>query len=115
LNADEEQPSGSTVDVFLAPVPSYGWVRYSEKDIWAYTAPLAPGAEDELVITHFGSTQEPILFSQQEIGEIQKFYVRIDSHHLYPYGLVPEGDEMNNVAGPVDLWSRRMYLPLALR
>ena len=39
------------------------------------------------------------------------FYVKIDNHKDYPYGLVPESDEMNNVWPPPCL----IYLPLALR
>jgi uncharacterized repeat protein (TIGR01451 family) len=96
---------GFFVDIFIAPVPSYPWVRYSEKDIFAAVAPIAPGAERVVVVTHGG-------FSLQELVEIQAFYAKVDNHHFYPYGLVPEFSEMNNVAGPVSPWSHYVYLPL---
>jgi hypothetical protein len=115
LNPDlQGRPAGSTVDIFIAPVPSYPWERYSEKDMWAYDRPLPPGEQETLVIKHFGSTGEPITFTEQEIGEIQAFCVRADSHHLYPYGLVPESDEWNNVEC-IDPWSYYIYLPMALK
>ena len=122
--------SGFYVDVFIAPVPSYPWVRFSEKDIWDGVGPLAPGVEYTLVITQTHSSKEPIQFTEQEMREeIEAFYAKADNYAdpiwnedrtriigwTRLYGIVPEHNEMNNVAGPVDPGLRRVYLPLVLK
>jgi len=108
-NPNSNPLSGFWVDVFIAPVASYPWERYS--DIYAGVLPLAPGAVDTLTITHDG-------FSKQEIEQIPGFYVKVDNHADYPYGLVPESDEMNNLGEPISPIGpplNSVYLPLVLR
>jgi len=100
--------AGLWIDVFIAPVASYPWERYSEKGLFAGMPALAPGATHALTLTHGG-------FSEEEIQEIHSFYVKVDNHELYPYGLVPEFNEMNNLGEPIDPWLARMYLPLILK
>jgi uncharacterized repeat protein (TIGR01451 family) len=100
--------SGFCVDVFGSTVASYGWDRYSDIDVWDYAPPLAPGAEHTLTLTRGG-------LSVQELTQIEEFYVRVDNHEEHAYGLVPESNEMNNVAGPISPWLHTIYLPLVLR
>ena len=100
---------GFWVDIFIDEIPPYPWIRYSEKDLFDAIPPLAPGVQGTVVITHSG-------FSTHEIhGEIVAFYAKVDNHEQYPYGLVPESDEMNNVAGPVLPGFYYAYLPLVQR
>ena len=109
LNPDVQTGmAGLWVDVFIAPVASYPWERYSEKGLFAGMPALAPGATHALTLTRDG-------FSEEEIQEIHSFYVKVDNHELYPYGLVPEFNEMNNLGEPIDPWLARMYLPLILK
>jgi len=126
-----DNKAGYWVDVFIAPVPSYPWVRLSEKAIYDGVDPLAPGVEYTLVITRTGPLENPrvlIQFSKEEIrDEIEAFYVKVDNHAdpiiedgriigwTRLYGIVPECDEMNNLGGPVGLGFSHVYLPLALR
>lgn len=123
--------AGFWVDVFITPVASYPWERYSEKDIWAGAPALAPGAEYTLVITLTGTSKQPIQFSEQEIWEeIEEFYVKVDNYAepveneegriigwTSLYGLVPEYDEMNNLGMPInpDSGLYHIYLPLTCR
>ena len=97
---------GFWVDVFIAPVASYPFERYSEKNIYASPSPLAPGARLTMTISYTAG------FAVQEV---QAFYVKVDNHGLYPYGLVPESNEWNNVAGPIAPEMYRVYLPLVCR
>jgi hypothetical protein len=103
---------GFWVDVFIAPVASYPFIRYSEKGIYEGVPALAPGATYTLVITltgPFERIREPIQFNQQELKEIHEFYVKVDNHADHPYGLVPESDEMNNLGVPIALRPHRIY------
>jgi uncharacterized repeat protein (TIGR01451 family) len=104
-NPDTE--GGFYVDVFTATVPSYPFVRYSE--IYTVVYPLAPGAGKTIVLTYPG-------FSEEQIREqIQAFYVKADNYEpmggTYLWGLVPEYDEMNNVAYVVPLTARFTATP----
>jgi len=116
---------GFWVDVFIAPVASYPWERYSEKNIFASVPPLAPGLQYTLVITYGG-------FSEHEISEeIEQFYAKVDNyaepifvdHKIIGwtrfYGIVPECDEMNNLGGPIHPQlgpnARYIFLPLVLK
>ena len=109
-----DNQSGFYVDVFIAPVASYPYDRDGE--FFESAPPIAPGLEHTVIIIHSSG------FSEQEIQEgIQGFYVKVDNHNLYPYGLVPERDEMNNVEGPVYPWlqpevnANDVYLPLIFK
>ena len=111
---------GFWVDVFIAPVASYPFERYGE--FYAGVPPIAPGLQHTLVITHSG-------FSEGEIqGEIEAFYAKVDNYAepildgegrvtgwTRLYGLVPEYNEMNNIGGPIELWSHRVYLPMIVK
>jgi uncharacterized repeat protein (TIGR01451 family) len=88
------------VDVFTAPVASYpcqcsGMVSKTCNPIGAGCQP------DPLVITHVINSS----------GHSPVFYVKVDNYTSYPYGLVPEFNEMNNVA----VWPPRALLPIVLR
>ena len=110
--------AGSAVDIFIAPVASYPWERYSEKDIWAFFPAIAPGAQETVVITLTGTSKQLVQFDEQEIKEeIQEFYAKVDNFNVHPYGLVPEYNEMNNIMGPVSPYpdSSRICLPLVLK
>jgi uncharacterized repeat protein (TIGR01451 family) len=124
LNPDEG--GGTSVDVYIAPVASYDPGRYSEKSIWDYIPPVAPGMTSTLVMTLTrggeGEPTGPITFTEEELTRthdlryFQRFYARVDSHLWHPYGLVPEYNEMNNVATvPAEPWRYYINLPLALR
>jgi hypothetical protein len=99
---------GTWVDVFIAPVDSYPWQRYSEKNIFAQVPPLASGVERPIVIRYSQG------FSEQELSQIQAFYAKVDNHSENPYGLVPEADEFNNVQVFTPR-PYRIYIPLVLR
>ena len=50
--------------------------------------------------------------------EIQEFWAKVDNQQLYPYGLVPEYNEMNNLGPPIPLAAPldlQVYLPLISR
>ena len=92
---------GWYLDVFSAPVASYPYDRNGF--VWATLYDIQPGATRTVVLRH--------TFTERQRAGIEKFFVKVDNHHLHPYGLVPESDEMNNV------WEslRRVYLPVVLR
>jgi hypothetical protein len=111
---------GFWVDVFTDSVPSYPWQRYV--DIFTATHRLAPGAQETVVLTHPGFSEEQIR------AQIKAFYVKVDNyaepvedefgridHWTRLYGIVPEYDEMNNLAGPVYLGLQHTYLPIVLK
>jgi uncharacterized repeat protein (TIGR01451 family) len=98
---------GFHVDVFTSAIASYPCEEYG----FAFGSPpaLMPGAQYTQVFTHAGLTLE-------QLAEIvEGFYVRVDNDISHPYGLVPESDEWNNVAGPLSIWSHSTYLPLVSR
>ncbi|MBC7226320.1 MAG: DUF11 domain-containing protein [Thermoflexales bacterium] len=97
---------GFWVDVFTDPVPSYPCESYGFA--YAGVSALAPGGRYTVTLVYNG-------FTAQEIQGIREFYARVDNHRQYPYGLVPESDEMNNVAGPLTLRPYVVYLPLVCR
>jgi len=104
---------GFFVDVFTAPVPSYPNAGYSQKNIWAGVDPLMPGASYTLVMTvtrdfSTGQPTGPIQFTQEEIDALEGLYVKVDTDNL-----VPEGDEMNNVTEPSNVFYT--YMPLILK
>jgi uncharacterized repeat protein (TIGR01451 family) len=89
------------VHVFTASVASYPFDRDGE--FHAEVAPIEPGFKSPpLVIT-------TPLITPSDRGPV--FYIKLDNHERYPYGLVPELDEMNNVIA----WPPRVLLPLVLR
>jgi uncharacterized repeat protein (TIGR01451 family) len=110
-----ENMSGSALDVFTGYVVSWPFDRYSEKDIWDYHPVLDPGEEHTMLLTLTrhpdGTPKGPITFTQQEIDEIQAFYVKADNFGENDYGLIPESNEMNNVFPRV----RYLYLPMVLK
>ncbi len=97
---------GFWVDVFTTPVPSYPCESYGFA--YAGVPALAPGSRYTVTLPYGG-------FTAQEIQGIREFYARVDNHRQYPYGLVPESDETNNVAGPLVLRPYAVYLPLVCR
>ena len=115
---------GFWVDVFIAPVASYPWERYSKKNIFASVPPLAPGLQYTLVLTHS--------FRQEVLEKVKPFYAKVDNY-AEPvfndhkeivgwtrfYGIVPECDEMNNLGGPIHPQlgpdARYIFLPLVLK
>ncbi len=104
------------MDVLVAPVVSYPFDRYSEKDIYADVPSLASGQTYTVILAY------PSGFTQWEIEhEIKGFFLKVDNYHLPLYGLVPERDEMNNVEGPVYPWlqpevnANDVYLPLIFK
>jgi len=101
-----DNQAGFYVDIFTTPVASYPCDSYGFA--YAGVPVLAPGARYTVTLRHSG-------FTAQEIGGIRHFYARVDNHRLYPYGLVPESDETNNVAGPIVLQPYMVYLPLVSR
>jgi uncharacterized repeat protein (TIGR01451 family) len=107
-NPGTEPPSAFCVDIFTAPIPSYPWQGYSEIDVWDYAPPIEPGMQHTLTLTYDG-------FTELEILQLDGFYVKADNHEQDPYGLVPERNERNNVAGPIIPWLNYIYLPLVLR
>ncbi len=97
--------SGFFVDVFTTSISSYPFERDGVH--WKGVLGIGPGLQRTVVITHSG-------FKEEDIGEeIERFYVKVDNHSLYPYGLVPEYNEMNNIYNPS--WSYYAYLPLVFR
>ncbi len=116
--------AGSSVDVYISEVESYPFVGYSEKDIWQGMPPLSPGATHTLIITATrsptGMIEGPIRFTKQEIQDeigAGDLYAKVDSYGVYPYGLVPEDDEYNNVGvlPRPGTFRWRAYLPFTLR
>ncbi len=101
-----DNSGGFWVDVFTTPVPSYPCESYGFA--YAGVPALAPGSRYTVTLTYNG-------FTAQEIQGIREFYARVDNHRMYPYGLVPESDETNNVAGPLVLRPYEVYLPLVCR
>lgn len=93
------------VDVFLSRIASYPFERYGE--IYGEVLAIAPGDSREVIILH------PSGFTAAEIALLNGgVYAKVDNHQFYPYGNVPEFDEMNNV------WPRLenpVYLPLVAR
>jgi len=111
-----DNQGGFYVDVLVAPVVSYPFDRYSEKDIYADVPSLASGQTYTVILAY------PSGFTQWEIEhEIKGFFLKVDNYHLPLYGLVPERDEMNNVEGPVYPWlqpevnANDVYLPLIFK
>jgi len=107
--ARNPSPTGGPfwMDVFTATVSSCPWDRYSESDLFLGVPPMAPGEERTFAFTK--------TFTEQQIRTIEAFYIKVDNYKEYSYGLVPESNEMNNVAGPVYPWPHYTYLPLVLR
>jgi hypothetical protein len=100
-----ESEGGCWIDLFTAPIGSYPSQGYGIA--YAGIPPLAPGKQHTAIINH--------TFTEQEILEITGFYVRADNEKAeYPYGLVPESDEMNNIGGPIQPLNL-VYLPLVGR
>jgi len=101
LNPDfQTGKAGSSVDIFISPVASCPWKRYGDKGMWDYIPAIAPGVQYTLVMTLTGgsnSNRQRISFTEEEIQQIQDFYVKVDSFGDCPYGLIPESNEMNNV------------------
>jgi uncharacterized repeat protein (TIGR01451 family) len=117
-----DNTGGFYVDVFTDSVPSYPWQRNSDIDVFAVSDKLAPGAQTTVVLTHPGFSEEQIR------AQIKAFYVKVDNyaepvedefgridHWTRLYGIVPEYDEMNNLAGPVYLGLQHTYLPIVLK
>jgi uncharacterized repeat protein (TIGR01451 family) len=97
---DPDDGGGFFVDVFTAPVASYPFDRRGE--FYGEVDAIAPGSKSpSLVVT------TPI--TPGDRGPI--FYIKVDNHGRYPYGLVPEFDEMNNLA----VWPPRVFVPTVLR
>jgi uncharacterized repeat protein (TIGR01451 family) len=118
LNPDVQMgKAGSSIDIFTSTVASCPWERYGDKGMWDYIPAIAPGARYTLVMTLTGgnSSRQRISFTEQDIRSMQGPYVKADSLGNYPYGLIPERNEMNNVVSPTDTWPYHIYLPLALR
>ncbi len=103
-------------------MPSYPWQRNSDIDVFAVSDKLAPGEQTTVVLTHPGFSEEQIR------AQIKAFYVKVDNyaepvedefgridHWTRLYGIVPEYDEMNNLAGPVYLGLHHTYLPIVLK
>ena len=111
--------AGSGVDIFIAPTASCPNEEYGYDALWDYIPFIAPGANYTLVMTLTGNISPAlrhiITFTEQEIQQIQEFYVKVDSFTNYAYGLIPESNEMNNVVSPTGTWPYHLYLPLALR
>ncbi len=107
--ASNKGGGGFWVDVFIAPVASYPYERYGEE--YGGMDPIYPGQQKTLVIRLDDG------FTEQEIEEIEEFYVKADNDGLHPYGLVPESNEMNNIKGPVNPSPSNydIYLPLIQR
>jgi len=107
--ARNPSPTGGPfwMDIFTATVPSCPWDRYSESDLFLGVPPLDPGEERTFAFTK--------TFTEQQIRTIEAFYIKVDNYKEGSYGLVPENNEMNNVAGPVHPWPHYAYLPLVLR
>jgi uncharacterized repeat protein (TIGR01451 family) len=97
---DPDDKGGFFVDVFTAPVASSPYVRDGEFRVpvgvitsgfksppLVVTAPITPGARGPV------------------------FYIKVDNHGRYGYGLVPEFDEMNNLT----VWPPRAFVPTVLR
>ena len=103
-NPDNE--AGFWVDMFITPILSYPSVALGVE--FVTPPPIPPGHQYTATIVYS--------FTEQQIDEIEAFYVRVDNAASdCPYGLVPESNEMNNLGGPVDPFSYSIYLPLVTR
>jgi hypothetical protein len=98
-NPDDE--SDFFVDVFTAPIPSYPFER--DGDFSAKVGAIAPGFKSPPSVITVPLTTP--------IDHDVVFYIKVDNHGRYPYGLVPEYDEMNNVMA----WPPRVFLPCVLK
>jgi uncharacterized repeat protein (TIGR01451 family) len=100
--------AGFFLDIYLAPVASYPFDRYGE--LYEKPAPIAPGARRTVTLNHSG-------FTVAQIESTTGFYAKVDAYDKNSYGLVPEYNEMNNVAGPLSLadYQYEVYLPLVVR
>jgi uncharacterized repeat protein (TIGR01451 family) len=107
---------GFWVDIFLDPVSSYPFERYSGRGIAVVSPPLAPDAEIDLVVEEvypwIEDLKGPIVFNEQDVAEITAFYAKIDNFEDPAHGLVPEYNEQNNVWPALSKW---LYLPLVAR
>jgi uncharacterized repeat protein (TIGR01451 family) len=93
-----DNTGGFFVDVFMAPVVSWPFVRDGE--FYVAAGAIAPGAKSPPLII----TTPVITPSRRPV-----FYVKVDNYGwFYDYGLVPEFNEMNNLGAPI----YRVYLPL---
>jgi hypothetical protein len=92
---DPDDEGGFFVDVFTAPVASYPFVRDGDfrREVGA-VAPLSKSPPVVVTATITPGDRDPV------------FYIKVDNHERYDYGLVPEFDEMNN------LWPPRAFLPI---
>jgi hypothetical protein len=100
---------GFYLDIYLEPVASYPYSPYGELYVPGFT--IDPGDQYTATLVHDG-------FTEAELQSIQGFYAKVDNQPPSPYGLVPEYNEMNNVAGPVGPWPDYpydVYLPLVIR
>jgi hypothetical protein len=95
-----DNTGGFFVDVFVAPVRSYPFERWGE--FFGTPGSIKPGLQSPVVITQVVTPRD---------SREPTFYVKVDNHSLYPYGLVPEFNEMNNLGEPI----HRIYLPVVLR
>jgi hypothetical protein len=98
---DPDDGGGFFVDVFTAPVASSPFVRDGELRV-----PVD-------VITP-GFKSAPLVVATSPITPVDHdlvFFVKVDNHGRYGYGLVPEFDEANNLA----VRPPRVYLPSVLR
>jgi uncharacterized repeat protein (TIGR01451 family) len=88
------------VDVFTAPVVSYPYQCSG-----VISKPCNPIGAD--------CQPDPLIITQviNPSGHSPVFYVKVDNHCSHLYGLVPEFNEMNNVA----VWPPRVLLPIVLR
>jgi uncharacterized repeat protein (TIGR01451 family) len=110
---------GFFVDAFVdpgVPPPSYPFQRYG--DPYASPPPIAAGTSVTVVVSNLvvTPTQHPILYFKVDNFDCSP------SDHSDPClpshssgGLVPEYNETNNVAGPITVYSYRVYLPLVRR
>lgn len=115
---EEEKNDGTFVGIFFGPVASYPCTRNGDilDYIRAIPAPPAPASSTRVITmtSPYEDTQERIQFSQEQIREIEAFYVRADSTTQNPYGRIPEYDEYNNL-GVIDLRPWKIYLPLVVK
>jgi uncharacterized repeat protein (TIGR01451 family) len=96
-----DDASGFFVDVFTASIPSYPFDRDGEFS--AKVGAIAPGFKSPPSVITVPLTTP--------INRDVVFYIKVDNHERYPYGLVPEHDEMNNVIA----WPPRVFLPCVLK
>jgi uncharacterized repeat protein (TIGR01451 family) len=96
-----DDAGGFFVDVFTASIPSYPFER--DGGFSAKVGAIAPGFKSPPSVITVPLTTP--------IDRDVVFYIKADNHERYPYGLVPEHDEMNNVMA----WPPRVFLPCVLR